>query len=135
MGKREVICDYCGQLAMLVTGRFIYPHRPDLYKKKMWFCKLCNAYVGCRSDESPLGRLANAELRQIRMETHALFDSVWKSGRMTRSEAYRRLAKKLNIPKEKCHIGMFDVKDCQRVIGLFYAKNRKDEGNSSRKIC
>jgi hypothetical protein len=128
----EVICDYCGEPAKLVTGRSIYPHRPDLYKKKMWLCEPCDAYVGCHRDGKPLGRLANAELRQIRMKTHALFDPVWKSGRMTRSEAYARLAKKLNIPKKKCHIGMFDVEDCQRVIDLFRKKRHghKENGES-----
>ena len=32
--KAEVTCNYCGRPAMLVTGRSIYPHRPDLYKNK-----------------------------------------------------------------------------------------------------
>lgn len=69
------------------------------------------------------------------METHALFDPVWKSGKMTRTEAYTRLAKKLELPKGKCHIGMFDVEDCKRVIELFHGKNRKSKRQGSREVC
>jgi len=57
-------CDYCQQQAKLVTGDIIYPHRPDLYSKKIWHCEPCRAWVGThKGTVKPLGRLANAELR------------------------------------------------------------------------
>lgn len=65
-----VACDYCGDAAKLVTGKAIYPHRPDLFRLHFWQCEPCGAYVGCHKKEGgngdgtkPLGRIANAELR------------------------------------------------------------------------
>ena len=43
---------------------------------------------------------------------------MWKSGLMSRKSAYRWLATMLNIPLDECHIGMFDIKQCQRTISL-----------------
>lgn len=42
-----VICDYCGNKAAQVTGRKIYPHRPDLFSLRFWHCEPCKAWVGC----------------------------------------------------------------------------------------
>lgn len=112
-----VICDYCGNKAALVTGRKIYPHRPDLNRLQFWHCEPCKAWVGCHknSDAQPLGRLANAELRLAKSAAHRDFDPLWKSGNMTRKQAYQWLSNQLGIPKENCHIGMFDVETCHRV--------------------
>lgn len=115
MGK--TICDYCGREAVLLTGREIYPHRPDLYEKKIWDCRPCKASVGCHpGTERPLGRLANAGLRKAKMKAHAAFDPIWKTREMRRSEAYSWLAGELRIPGSKCHIGMFDEAQCAEVV-------------------
>ena len=37
---------------------------------------------------------------------------------MSRKEAYKWLSDMLKIPLDECHIGMFDIKMCQRVIHL-----------------
>lgn len=109
-------CDYCGKPAELVTGDEIYPHRPDLSRLRFWRCEPCDAHVGChRGTTRPLGRLANAELRRAKMAAHAAFDPLWKSGRMSRSEAYAWLADRLGIEADVCHIGMFDVAMCELV--------------------
>ncbi|WP_323016991.1 zinc-finger-containing protein [Castellaniella sp.] len=111
------MCPYCRSWANLVTGKEIYPHRPDLFDKKFWECAPCGAYVGCHPGGiKPLGRLANASLRVTKQRAHAAFDPLWKDGGMTRSEAYARLSEDLEIPREECHIGMFDEFRCQRVI-------------------
>lgn len=110
-------CDYCGKKAILVTGKEIYPHRTDLFSKKFWNCSPCKAFVGCHGKTNmPLGRLANALLRKAKMNAHEGFDPIWKDKLKTRSEAYSWLAKELQIKSEKCHIGMFDVIMCQRVV-------------------
>ena len=112
-----VKCDYCGEDAELVTGKEIYPHRPDLYSKPFWECKPCKAYVGCHEGtERKLGRLANAELRQAKSEAHKAFDPKWRRTTTSRKNAYRWLAEQLNIDFKKCHIGYFDVDMCNRVI-------------------
>ncbi|MDE2467961.1 MAG: hypothetical protein KGL35_04280 [Bradyrhizobium sp.] len=115
----NVNCDYCHKPATLVTGDVIYPHRPDLGNKRFWHCRPCKAWVGCHANSpahAPLGRLANAELRVAKQAAHAAFDPLWKSGRMTRLEAYRKLAECLGLDTKQTHIGRFDVELCQRVI-------------------
>ncbi|MEG9741631.1 zinc-finger-containing protein [Enterobacter roggenkampii] len=120
-----VICDYCGNKAALVTGRKIYPHRPDLFPLRFWHCEPCKAWVGCHKniDAQPLGRLANAELRLAKSAAHRDFDPLWKSGEMTRKQAYQWLSNQLGIPSESCHIGMFDVATCQRVQAVCASRN------------
>lgn len=117
---RIVNCDYCGNPARLVNGSVIYPHRPDLKNLSFWLCEPCSAYVGChknsKSKAAPLGRLANAELRKAKNRAHAAFDPLWKDGNMSRRRAYSWLAKQLGIKEKDCHIGMFDVDMCARVV-------------------
>ncbi len=58
------ICPYFHEPAELAYGTEVYPHRPDLQAKQFWLCGPCDAYVGChKNSDTPLGRLANAELR------------------------------------------------------------------------
>lgn len=117
----QVRCPYCHNPAKLVGGDVIYPHRPDLFAKKFWQCLPCDAYVGTHKgskDHQPLGRLANAELRAAKQRAHAAFDPIWKSGAMSRSEAYGALARLLGIEKKRCHIGWFDVERCSKVVDV-----------------
>jgi hypothetical protein len=52
------------------------------------------------------------------MAAHAAFDPHWKGKRMSRSDAYGRLAVAMGIPARDCHIGMFDVNQCERVVEI-----------------
>ncbi len=122
-------CPYCQRPADRVTGKEIYPHRPDLAKKKFWRCAPCRAWVGCHAATwHPLGRLANAELRQAKMLAHAAFDPLWNRGRRSRSEAYAWLASQLGMTSSECHIGMFDVEDCRRVVKCCLEYERAGRG-------
>ena len=124
-------CPYCGRPAALVTGSAIYPHRPDLLHLKFWRCAPCDAYVGTHKPNKrlglkgtePLGRLANAELRKAKIAAHAAFDPIWKSGSMSRQQAYAWLAGALGISSmSNTHIGMFDVDGCMAVIAAVEAR-------------
>jgi hypothetical protein len=123
----QVKCDYCGNDAEFVGGDVIYPHRPDLASKKFYACFPCDARAGCHPDhtakgggqgkgDTPLGRLANAELRKAKMMAHAAFDPLWRSGKMSRRRAYALLADRMGLAESDCHIGMFDVNQCHAVI-------------------
>lgn len=113
----SVMCDYCDKPAKLVTGKVMYPHRPDLYGKFFYKCDPCKAWVGCHPNTTnPLGRLANAELRKAKSAAHAAFDPIWKSRRKSRGSAYKWLAERLGMAQQNCHIGMFDVDMCRRVV-------------------
>ena len=117
----NVICDYCGKAAKLVKGDYIYPHRMDLYDLNFYFCNNDHpaSYVGChKGTVQPLGRLANDHLRYMKSQAHKAFDPLWKFGRYKRNGAYKWLAKELRINVSDCHIGMFDVDQCKKVIEL-----------------
>lgn len=123
MSLTKVDCDYCQHSAQLVGGEAVYPRRPDLHHLRFWRCMPCDAWVGChKGTERPLGRLANAQLRTAKVTAHVAFDELWKrttpAGSYSRTGAYRWLAERLGIEVEGCHIGMFDVKTCQRVVEI-----------------
>lgn len=110
-------CPYCSGPVAFVGGDVVYPHRPDLAERRFYLCRPCRAWVGThRGTEKPLGRLANAELRAAKVDAHAAFDAKWKRLEWSRGAAYRWLAGALQIPKSECHIGMFDVDACRRVV-------------------
>lgn len=59
--------------------------------------------------------ISTKEERNARIATHEVFDEVWKSGQMSRREAYQKLSEDLNIRKNFCHIQHFNVEQCERV--------------------
>lgn len=110
-------CPYCDRLAVLLSGVDVYPHRPDLDDRLFWVCRVCDAWVGCHPGTArPMGTLANESLRRSRRSAHAAFDPLWRSGVMTRKQAYTWLAGALNVAIEDCHIGMFGASKCRRVV-------------------
>ncbi len=115
-------CDYCGQLAHLVDSSLVYGRSYGL----IYYCAPCRAWVGVhKGTNKPLGRLANAELREWKKKAHAAFDLLWKGGRMRRNEAYDWLSEQMKLPKKHTHIGMFDVDECKKVIEICnYERNK-----------
>lgn len=114
-------CPYCGNKATHVKGSRVYPHRKDLKNLDFYWCANNHdpAYVGCHKGSLvPLGRLADSELRAAKIQAHNAFDPLWRSGQMTRGEAYGWLARKLEIDKSSCHIGMFSVEECKKVVRI-----------------
>lgn len=135
------VCPYCEQPAMLVTGKVVYSHRPDLADLMFWLCAPCDAYVGCHKKGSyvwennvkivsdgtlPLGRLADKELRKWKSATHTVFDAMWKQRGWRRVEGYRWLARQLKLNMSQCHIGLFDIETCKKAIEV--AKAEMDRG-------
>lgn len=112
-----------------MSGETIYPHRPDLFALQFWCCVHCDAWVGChRGTTKPLGRLANAELRQAKQDAHVAFDALWRrttpAGTFDRGGAYTWLAQQLDIERADCHIGMMDVEQCRRVVEICEAESK-----------
>lgn len=123
-----ITCDYCGSPATLEDSKVVYGKSYG----PIYICRCVPgdiAYVGChKGTEEPLGRLANLNLRQWKIKAHWAFDPLWKKGLISRGRAYRWLADELGIPKEECHIGMFDVQMCKRVVELSVIKLMKIGG-------
>ena len=115
---QEVICPYCGNNAELTNSAIVY-HGRDY--GPIYLCKCVEgwAFVGChKGTTTPLGRLADRELREWKKRAHSAFDHLWKHGHKTRNDAYQWLARELNIEANDCHIGMFDVQTCRRVVEI-----------------
>lgn len=112
------ICPYCYAKVVLITNDKIYGKRYGsgwCYK-----CTKCDAYVGCHDNKehTPLGRLANAELRKLKQKAHSLFEPIWQNGDTGRNDLYKQLAFLMNIPKEKCHFGYFDKATIEKSISI-----------------
>ena len=113
----DPICPYCGNLAILTTGKETHPTSPYLHPIRFWSCLPCDAHVGCLIGTThPLGRLANAELRNAKILAHMAFNRIWHSGEMSKTEAWAWLAKAMGITLEECDMHLFDLVRCQRVV-------------------
>lgn len=112
-----MICPYCGSAVSLASSAIVYSGRDY---GNVWLCDnwpKCDAYVGAhKSTNVPLGRLANAELREWRKRAHSVFDSLWQSGEYTRTEAYAIMQQVMGMTEDEAHIGKFDVEECKRLI-------------------
>lgn len=107
------LCAYCGRKTMLRKTQYGW----------QWACLPCGAWVGCHKGTShALGRVADAELRRWKMVAHDWFDPLWQNGGFSRSGAYHWLAKNLGLTVDECHIGMFDVATCEKVVTLAKAQ-------------
>jgi len=97
-------------------------------RQSFYQCQNCNARVGCHPGSTrPLGNLANEALRMKRMETHHVFDSFWKERGMSRTQAYKWMAKKMRLSEELAHIGGFEIDRCQKLIKLCEKERNKEQ--------
>jgi hypothetical protein len=111
-------CPNCGGEVQLLGNERVYgrPYGEWPYAYKC-MDRACNSYVGLHPFTAiPLGTLANPRTRKARTDAKAVFNPLWQTGKRTRSEAYAWLASKLGIPVEECHVGWFDVKQCEKVV-------------------
>lgn len=128
----DLFCPYCGRTAELKDSAVIYC---GTSYGMAWVCSgfpECDAYVGChRGTETPLGRLADKDLRFWKKRAHSLFDPLWKKhtrhDRTRREQMYGWLANQLGISRGDCHIGMFDVETCVRVVELCRERSESKE--------
>ncbi len=94
----------------------------------IYLCKPCRAWVGVhKGTDTPLGRLANAELRIWKRAAHTAFDPLWQRGRFRgyRNAAYDWLAKEMGLPRDQTHIGMLDVDQCRQAIRVIKMSEKK----------
>lgn len=118
MKKNKMRCQYCGARAH---------RRPDRVVRGKWargvqlyICDrypVCDAYVGVHKDTlKPLGTLANKALRAKRQQAHEVFDILWTSGLMEKSQAYKWMQARFSLSEKQAHIGMFTEPMCDALI-------------------
>lgn len=114
MKKTKFVCSYCNEVPEILPSIKFYGRDYGTY---VYLCRPCGAYVGThKGTTTPLGTLANAELRELRKIAHAEFDPLWKNRVMSRSKAYKELSIFMRVPKKEAHIGMFTKEQCQKLI-------------------
>ncbi len=117
-------CRYCrAEAPLLRFGDAGYPYRCDY--GPTYVCVPCGAWVGChRGTTKALGGLANAELRQAKIDAHAAFDPLWQrkiardkcNKGHARRAGYKWLADQLGLPVSKTHIGYMSLEECRKVV-------------------
>lgn len=118
----DATCQECGGEGQLVSGKAIYPHRPDLFHKSFYLCE-CGAYCGCHPGSIvPLGHPCGPETRRARSAAHEAFDPLWRGKSMSRASAYKWLAGVLEIDPAHCHIGMMPAKRAWDVVRAVAAR-------------
>ena len=105
--EKPTICRYCGSPVVFTSNAEIYGR--EYGDGKCYLCRNCKAFVGVHpGTDTPLGTLANAELREWRKPLRIT----------TRYKAYGWLAEQLHISREYTHIGMFEKEECEETIRL-----------------
>lgn len=72
--------------------------------------------------------------RHAKKSAHEEFDKLWKDGYMTRSEAYKWLANKMNISQRKCHISKLNESQCfdvERIVMKELKRRKRNVKNNS----
>ena len=90
----------------------------------------CDSYVGVHAGTfEPKGSLANGDLRHKRIETHRLFDAIWKNGIFTRADAYRWIQDIFCLNDSQAHIRQFSeyrcdclMNECRKVLTNHHVK-------------
>lgn len=120
----KLTCPFCGSAVSLVSNSRVTGQPGWIY--------LCNRFPDCDARVSchpggivSMGTMANANLRRWRARAHQRFDWLWRSGQMSRTQAYRWLADAMNLPKSKAHFGQFNQQQCEEAIKLVAARQQK----------
>lgn len=120
--NRIMICPYCHKEAKWVQNKEVYGRN---YGRSymMYLCKPCDAYVGChRNSRTPLGTMANAELREWRKKAHFVFDPLWKDRKhKRRHQLYSEISRHFG---KEIHIAESDVEMCKQIIEWCVEKQR-----------
>lgn len=87
-----------------------------------YVCHLCGLHHGAhQATGEPLGTPASdEETRQARIDAHEALDALWRGprARMSRDDAYARLASEIGLPLEECHIGRFTAAECRATVEI-----------------
>ena len=59
--------------------------------------------------------LADGDTHKARQAAHAAFDPIWRSKKLSRTEAYQKLATALAIEQRHCHMKKMDVATARKV--------------------
>lgn len=125
-------CPYCGSKVRFVSAdelkALIYKQRrekttPFICNHKHYYvCSNfdnCQSYIGAyETTYDPMGVIANKELRLLRIQTHLIFDEIWKKNILEKDEAYSLLSDSLYLSRGQTHISQFNKHNCEKTIEI-----------------
>lgn len=118
MNTAPTRCPYCGGAVIYRSADGIY--RDNSQGTMLYVCShypSCDAYVRTHAGTKiPVGSMANNELRKLRKTAHRYFDQLYKSGIMSKDDAYCWLASIIDAPLSHAHIGYLSEYYCNQVI-------------------
>ena len=117
-GSQHMRCPYCGSTVHLRSANGIYRYNNE--NTLLYVCSqypVCDSYVRVHpGTKIPVGSLANAELRALRLTAHRHFDKLYKTGLMSKNDAYNWLSFILQSPLSQAHIGYQNEYHCNLII-------------------
>ncbi|CAG4926297.1 zinc-finger-containing protein [Paraburkholderia gardini] len=138
----QPLCDDCGEKAVLSRASDeAYPYHDD--HGPVWICVACQAWIGVHSRSTrnvPLGRLANAALRDAKGRLHDALEPLV-AGKMrrdsvnafeARAKAIRWVATELGFDPLPVTIHALTLDECERAlryIDAYMAARRAPSGN------
>ena len=115
--ERMVYCCNCESemKCNLIDGDKAYPHRNDLSHLDFWQCPQCKGFVGCHGGikKRPLGCIPTPEIKNARSKLHELIDPLWKTGKITRGDLYRKISQYLGHEYHTAELRT--IEDCRKV--------------------
>ncbi|WP_434034808.1 zinc-finger-containing protein [Cupriavidus sp. a3] len=139
----QPLCDSCGGKAVLARmGEAAYPYQED--HGPVWICPPCQAWIGVRArskHHTPLGRLADAALREKKSQLHdALEPLVAAKMRRdgvnafeARGKAMKWLIASLDLPIDSPTIHALSLEQCEQALQFiteFQAARRREPSGS-----
>lgn len=119
-GINTLFCPYCNNKAEFLSSEEFYGQD---YGTNLYVCRPCDSRVGTHGKgRTPLGTMVNHKLRVLRKVCHRRFDKLWKSGKMSRSQAYNLLSQLMDLPLKEAHIGIFNEEQCKRLLFILRKK-------------
>ena len=109
-------CPFCNGEVVYTSNAVIYGR--EYCNGKIYLCTSCRAYTGVHNNTNiAKGVLANEPMRKLKIECHNLFDQLWNNGKQ-RNQLYYKLSKLMNIKREHCHFGHFDLEELQEALKI-----------------
>lgn len=113
-------CPYCSEQCDYIDSIEVYRESYGY----IYICRLCQAWVNVhKGSDQAFGFVAKSDLRNLRHQTHLLFDPLWQkkvsqgeSRRKSQIAARRWMADFMDISIEEAHIGMMDNDQCKKLI-------------------
>lgn len=128
----DPICIEDGKLAVLTTGREVWPDREDLWDQPVYRCE-CGAWIGVhRGTDVPRGYPAGPNTRRLRRAAEEAFGALIQRkinrDRVKKGAAelagFTWLAGQLGLDLAATHFTMMDAATCQKVVRLCMGGSR-----------